>query len=158
MAIELIRRLFRGKAREAGNGKRLLIATEDNAEAEILSIYARQLGYQSVVCNDVAAVVQHLRKDRYKGMLMDLHLGGRNNGFRLLRELRNDAKLKALPVAFVAEKARRGDSQRIRNHVKGTAILRRPFSPATIRKALYKAAHNGESEVGREPARKPVGV
>ena len=76
-------------------------ATEDKAEAEMLSLYARQIGYAPVVCKDVASVLQQLRRQRFKGMLMDLHLGGKNSGFRFIRELRSDSKLKALPVAFV---------------------------------------------------------
>lgn len=101
-----------------------------------------KLGFDAVVeCADGAEALDCLRSDEITLVISDWQMEPMD-GLALLREMRSDTRLKALPFILVSGEATPALHERA-NAAGASLILSKPFGPETLRAALAGLGHSG---------------
>lgn len=99
-----------------------------------------KLGFESVVaCADGVAALDCLKGNDITLVISDWQMEPMD-GLALLREVRNDARLKALPFILVSGEATPALHERA-NAAGASLILSKPFGPEVLRDALAGLGH-----------------
>ena len=99
---------------ESGSGAHqvdVLIIDDDAAGNRLLRRSISTWGYSVDVCEDPDQALEQIRRRRPGGILLDIHMPGKN-GFALLREIRADAALCHIPVAMISSDPHRKEALR----------------------------------------------
>lgn len=100
-----------------------------------------KLGFESVVaCADGVAALDCLKSDDITLVISDWQMEPMD-GLTLLREVRNDVRLKALPFILVSGEATPALHERA-NAAGASLILSKPFGPEVLRDALAGLGHS----------------
>lgn len=101
-----------------------------------------KLGFESVIaCADGVQALDHLRTSDITLVISDWQMEPMD-GLALLREVRRDARLKALPFILVSGEATPALHEHA-NAAGASLILSKPFGPDTLREALAGLGHSG---------------
>ena len=88
--------------------KTVLVAEDEPSIVVSLTFVLERAGFEVVVENDGAAVVDAAAARRPNAMILDAMLPGRD-GYEILRLLRADPRTKALPVLMLTAKGQKED-------------------------------------------------
>ena len=102
--VHLPRAVAKGRslpAREVLAGKRVLVVDDDRDVTELISSRLRGAGVVTDVAHDGIQALDRLRAQRYDALTLDIMLPGMS-GLEVLRTLRADRELAALPVVVVS--------------------------------------------------------
>jgi PAS domain S-box-containing protein len=129
----------------ASGRDRILVCEDDPDIAKLLVLMLQQDGYDVDIAHDAAEARRWLTQRRYSAMTLDLILPGQD-GLSLLRELREDAASRHLPVVVVSARAEEG-----RDQLNGGAIgvidwLIKPIDQDRLMDAVRNAARGATSE------------
>lgn len=101
-----------------------------------------KLGFDTVIeCADGVQALDCLKNDEITLVISDWQMEPMD-GLALLREVRNDARLKSLPFILVSGEATPGLHERA-NAAGASLILSKPFGPEILRAALAGLGYSG---------------
>jgi DNA-binding response OmpR family regulator len=105
---------------------RVLIAEDEPHIVESLSFMLRRAGYDVASVQDGEAALTELRAHRTDLMILDLMLP-RRNGFEVLKMVKADSALSAMPVLILTAKGQPQD-RRLAEEIGVDAFMTKPFS------------------------------
>jgi DNA-binding response OmpR family regulator len=109
---------------------RVLIAEDEPSIVESLAFLLRRAGYDVASVLDGEAAIASLRADRPDLLILDLMLP-RRNGFEVLKTVRSQPALAALPVLVLTAKGQPQDRQ-LAEQIGVDAFMTKPFSNREI--------------------------
>ncbi len=107
-------------------GARILIAEDEPNIAESLGFILGRAGHDVTTVPDGEAALHTLRRGLPDLLILDIMLPGLN-GFEVLKAIKADARLQALPVIVLTAKAQQHDREAAA-HLGAAAYLTKPFS------------------------------
>jgi DNA-binding response OmpR family regulator len=117
---------------------RVLIAEDEPHIVESLTFLLRRAGYDVASVLDGEAALAHLRTQPPHLMILDLMLPGRN-GFEVLKAVKADPALRAVPVLVLTAKGQPQD-RRLAEEIGVEAFMTKPFSNREIVEAVRRLA------------------
>lgn len=109
---------------------RILIIEDEANIVESLDFILRRAGFEVEVATDGAKALDRVRRERFGAIILDVMLPGMN-GFDVLRAIRADRALAALPVIVVTAKGQAND-RKMAEAIGASAFITKPFSNADI--------------------------
>jgi DNA-binding response OmpR family regulator len=109
---------------------RILIVEDEPSILESLGFILQRAGFEVDTATDGTDALNRLRRQTYSGLILDIMLPGMN-GFDVLRAVRADKALVALPVIVLTAKGQAND-RRTAEAIGATAFITKPFSNAEI--------------------------
>ena len=120
---------------------RVLIVEDEPNIVESLSFVLRRGGYEVASVLDGAAALAHLRSTPTDLLILDLMLPGLN-GFEVLKQIKSDPTLEALPVLILTAKGQSQD-RRLAEEIGTDAFMTKPFSNRELMEAVRRLAGGG---------------
>ena len=105
---------------------RVLIAEDEANISESLSFILSREGHEVSTVADGEAALLQLRKSLPDLLILDVMLPGRN-GFEVLKAIKADARLQALPVIVLTAKTQQRDREMAQS-IGASAYLTKPFA------------------------------
>lgn len=105
---------------------RVLITEDEPNIVESLTFILTRAGYEVVAVTDGEAAMQRLRAERPDLMILDLMIP-KLNGFEVLKRVKGDPALAALPVLVLSAKGQAHDRQ-LAEEIGADAFVTKPFS------------------------------
>lgn len=125
------------------NAPRILICEDDRDIAALLSMMLQQAGYATDIAHSLAEARQLLDQHDYRAMTLDL-MWPNEDGSAFIRELRNHARTRSLPIVVVSACA--NDEQMINNADTDVVDwLPKPIDQQRLLTALRQAARRTTS-------------
>jgi signal transduction histidine kinase/CheY-like chemotaxis protein len=90
-----------GGAREALRGKRVLVIDDEPAIARLISQRLEPFEVEAVIANSGSDALRRMRDEQFDAVTLDILMPGMS-GFEVLRQLRADPQLRAVPVVVVS--------------------------------------------------------
>lgn len=115
---------------------RVLIAEDEPSIVESLAFLLRRAGHEVTTVLDGDAAIASLLVDRPDVMILDLMLP-RRNGFEVLKLVRSQPLLAALPVLVLTAKGQPQD-RRLAEQIGADAFMTKPFSNREIVDAVRR--------------------
>ncbi|HEU4986278.1 MAG TPA: response regulator [Rhizobiaceae bacterium] len=109
---------------------RILIIEDEANIVESLDFILRRAGFEVEVATDGAKALDRVRRERFGAIILDVMLPGMN-GFDVLRAIRADRALAALPVIVLTAKGQAND-RKMAEAIGASAFITKPFSNADI--------------------------
>ncbi len=106
---------------------KILIVDDDKATATLLRTLFEIEGLEGVVCSHADDVIADVRREKPDMILMDAHLAGVDS-LNILREIKADPAMRAIPVVMVSGMDRSREFQ----PVGAAAYVIKPFKPAEL--------------------------
>lgn len=107
-------------------GIRVLMAEDEANIAEALRFVLGREGFEVACVEDGRSVLRRLRSDLPDLLILDVMLPGMS-GFEVLKQVRADASLDALPVVILTAKTQAQDRQ-LAKDLGAQAYIAKPFS------------------------------
>jgi DNA-binding response OmpR family regulator len=120
---------------------RVLITEDEPNIAESLTFILNREGYEVSTAPDGEAALQRLRSDPPDLMILDIMLP-RLNGFEVLKQMKADPALNALPVMILTAKGQAHD-RRMAEEIGASAFITKPFSNRDIIEQVGRLARAG---------------
>jgi DNA-binding response OmpR family regulator len=120
---------------------RVLITEDEPNIAESLTFILNREGYDVYTVFDGEAALQRLRSDPPDIMILDVMLP-KLNGFEVLKLVKADPTLKALPVMILTAKGQAHD-RRMAEEIGASAFITKPFSNRDIIEQVGRLARAG---------------
>jgi DNA-binding response OmpR family regulator len=120
---------------------RVLITEDEPNIAESLTFILNREGYDVSTVLDGEAALQRLRSDPPDIMILDVMLP-KLNGFEVLKLVKADPTLKALPVMILTAKGQAHD-RRMAEEIGASAFITKPFSNRDIIEQVGRLARAG---------------
>jgi two-component system chemotaxis response regulator CheY len=119
------------------SGLKFLVVDDFSTMRRIVRNLLKELGYQNIEeAEDGQEALLKLRAARFDFVVSDLNMPNMN-GFELLRQIRADAALKALPVLLVTAESKREDIITAAQ-AGASGYIVKPFTKATLEEKLAK--------------------
>jgi DNA-binding response OmpR family regulator len=118
--------------------KKVLIAEDDPNIVESLSFVLNRDGFEVSAALDGEAALRRLRSDPPDVMILDVMLPKRN-GFELLKLVKSDPALRALPVIVLTAKGQPQD-RRMAESLGAESFMTKPFSNTEVVQAVRRLA------------------
>ena len=109
---------------------RILIVEDEPNIAASLTFILRRAGFEVDAVIDGVEALDRMRRQSFSALILDLMLPGMN-GFDVLRAIRADAALAALPVIVLTAKGQAND-RRMAEESGASAFITKPFSNAEV--------------------------
>ena len=109
---------------------RILIVEDDPNIGESLDFILRRADFDVELITDGAVALDRIRHQAYAVVILDIMLPGMN-GFDLLRAVRADKQLAAIPVIVLTAKGQAND-RRTAETIGANVFITKPFSNAEI--------------------------
>lgn len=109
---------------------RLLIVEDEPNIVESLRFILEQASFDVVTVSDGSKAVETMRAQPFAAIILDVMLPG-TNGMDILKIIRGDVHLKALPVIVLTAKGQARDRQAA-EELGATAFITKPFSNAEV--------------------------
>jgi signal transduction histidine kinase/CheY-like chemotaxis protein len=90
---------------------RILLAEDDQINAEIFIQFLESLSYQVILAKDGREAVNRCREERPALILMDIQMPGMN-GLEAIQEIRSDSRFDDIPIIALTALAMAGDQER----------------------------------------------
>jgi len=116
--------------------KRILIADDKATSRELVRIVLEKDGYAVAEAADGIEALHHAREWKPDLIILDLHMPGLD-GFGVIREIRRDEQLAALPVMALTASAMQGDRERALA-AGFTGYIAKPIPLKTLRKEVER--------------------
>ena len=120
---------------------RVLLTEDEPNLAESLTFILNREGYDVSTVFDGEAALQRLRSDPPDIMILDVMLP-KLNGFEVLKLVKADPALKALPVMILTAKGQTHD-RRMAEEIGASAFITKPFSNRDIIEQVGRLARAG---------------
>jgi DNA-binding response OmpR family regulator len=120
---------------------RVLITEDEPNIAESLTFILNREGYDVSTVFDGEAALQRLRSDPPDIMILDVMLP-KLNGFEVLKLVKADPALQALPVVILTAKGQAHD-RRMAEEIGASAFITKPFSNRDIVEQVGRLARAG---------------
>jgi len=111
--------------------KRILIVEDKATSRELLRTVLEQQGYAVEEASDGEEALRKIREQPPDLVLLDLQIPTRN-GYDVVREVRQDPRLQAVPVVAVTASAMQGDREKVLA-AGFTAYIAKPVSLVQLR-------------------------
>jgi Response regulators consisting of a CheY-like receiver domain and a winged-helix DNA-binding domain len=126
---------FNGKvAPEEEGGSKLptdiLIAEDEPSILEALSFVLQRAGWTVQSVTDGEAVMQAVRRMRPRVLVLDVMMP-KKSGFEVLKQIRADASLRALPVLVLTAKGQQQD-KRVAEELGADRFITKPYSNVDV--------------------------
>ena len=119
------------------NEMKILIVDDFSTMRRIVRNLLKEIGYANAdEAEDGSDALAKLRSDRYDLVVTDVNMPNKN-GFELLREIRADPALKALPVLLVTAEAKKEDIV-MAAQAGASGYIVKPFTKATLEEKMQK--------------------
>ncbi|HEY1328108.1 MAG TPA: chemotaxis response regulator CheY [Casimicrobiaceae bacterium] len=116
---------------------RILIVDDFGTMRRILRNLLKEIGYiNTEEAEDGQSALSRLRAERYDFVVSDVNMPNMN-GFELLRQIRADATLRALPVLLVTAEAKKEDIV-MAAQAGASGYIVKPFTKATLEEKIQK--------------------
>ena len=109
---------------------RILVAEDEPSIAQSLDFILRRADFDVDLVSDGAVALDMIRRGSYRAVILDIMLPGMN-GFDVLRAVRADARLAALPIVVLTAKGQASD-RKTAEIIGASAFITKPFSNAEI--------------------------
>lgn len=109
---------------------RILIVEDDPNIGESLDFILRRAEFDVELVTDGAVALDRIRHQAYAAVILDIMLPGMN-GFDLLRAVRADQQLAAVPIIVLTAKGQEND-RRTAEAIGASVFITKPFSNAEI--------------------------
>ena len=119
-------------------GTRVLIAEDDPNIVESLTFVLSRAGFDVSAALDGEEALRRLHGDRPDLMILDLMLPGRN-GFEVLKLVKSDPLLRAMPVIVLTAKGQPQD-RRMAERLGVEGFMTKPFSNTEVVQAVQRLA------------------
>jgi two-component system phosphate regulon sensor histidine kinase PhoR len=139
-------------ALEPVRGRRVLIVDDERDIAELIARQLQPLRVQPTIVTDPREALRKLRTDGYDAVTLDL-LMPHMDGLDVLRAIRSDERLRAMPVVFVSVSSGRAE-------LAGERVVAKPIDADELRRVVGAAVRAGRSRVlvvGRDELRPVLG-
>lgn len=123
---------------------RILIVEDEPNIVESLSFILRRAGFEVDTVTDGAEALDRVRRHTLSVLILDIMLPGMN-GFDVLKAIRSDQALAALPVVVLTAKGQ-ADDRRTAEALGASAFITKPFSNAEV---VERVSHLVGGVVGR---------
>jgi signal transduction histidine kinase/CheY-like chemotaxis protein/HAMP domain-containing protein len=136
------------RALDAIRGRRVLVVDDEREIAELIAGQLTPLEVQAEIATSGPDALARLRAEHFDAVTLDI-LMPEMDGFDVLREIRADVRLQALPIVFVSVFSDRED-------LLGEWVVSKPIDADELRHVLGTAVAAGRSRVlvvGREELR-----
>jgi DNA-binding response OmpR family regulator len=120
---------------------RILIVEDEPSILESLGLIMQRAGLELDTATDGTDAHKRQRRQTYSGLILDIMLPGMN-GFDVLRAVRADKALAALPVIVLTAKGQAND-RRTAEAIGATAFITKPFSNAEIVERVAQLTQGG---------------
>lgn len=110
--------------------KRILLVEDEPNIVESLRFILEQSGFAVDVVSDGSIALARVSTDSPDAVVLDIMLPGMN-GFDVLRAIRGDPKLAALPVIVLTAKGQPND-RKLAETIGATAFITKPYSNAEV--------------------------
>lgn len=120
---------------------RVLIAEDEANIAESLRFILGREGFQVTCVADGESALRRLRAERPQVLVLDVMLPG-VNGFEVLKQVRADPDLQALPVLVLTAKTQAAD-RLVAEEVGANAYMTKPFSNRDVVEQLRRLVKAG---------------
>jgi DNA-binding response OmpR family regulator len=117
---------------------RILIVEDEPNIVESLSFILRRAGFDVETATDGAQALDRVRRQPFSALVLDIMLPGMN-GFDVLKAIRADRALAALPVIVLTAKGQ-ADDRRTAEAMGASAFITKPFSNAEVVKHVSRLA------------------
>jgi DNA-binding response OmpR family regulator len=118
-----------GKQMGMSKGRILIVEDEPNI-VESLSFILRRAGFEVDTVTNGAEALDRVRRQALSVLILDIMLPGMN-GFDVLKAIRSDRALAALPVVVLTAKGQ-ADDRRTAEALGASAFITKPFSNAEV--------------------------
>lgn len=108
----------------------VLIAEDEPSILESLDFILRRAGWSIDSVTDGEAVLESVRRNRPRVLVLDVMLP-RRSGFDVLKQLRADAETRTLPILILTAKGQQQD-RRIAEELGADAFVTKPYSNAEV--------------------------
>jgi two-component system, chemotaxis family, chemotaxis protein CheY len=116
---------------------KILIVDDFGTMRRILRNLLKEIGYtQAEEAEDGTGALAKLRAERFDFVVTDVNMPNMN-GFELLRQIRADPALKALPVLLVTAEAKKDDIV-MAAQAGASGYIVKPFTKATLEEKMQK--------------------
>ena len=116
---------------------RFLVVDDFSTMRRIVRNLLKEIGHSNVdEAEDGQAALNKLKANTFDFVVSDINMPNMN-GFELLRQIRQDASLKALPVLLVTAEAKREDII-MAAQIGASGYIVKPFTKATLEDKLTK--------------------
>lgn len=112
------------------NKARILIVEDEPNIVESLSFILRRAGFDVDTVTDGAEALDRVRRQSFSALILDIMLPGMN-GFDVLRAIRAEPALAALPVVVLTAKGQAND-RRMAEAIGASAFITKPFSNSEV--------------------------
>lgn len=109
---------------------RILIVEDESNISESLSFILRRADFDVDTVTDGAEALDRLRRVSFGAVILDIMLPGMN-GFDVLRAIRADRAIAALPVIVLTAKGQAND-RKMAEAIGASAFVTKPFSNAEV--------------------------
>ncbi len=116
--------------------KKILVADDKASSRELMRTMLEHAGYEICEAVDGEEAVEVARATSPDLILLDIHMP-KLDGYGAVREMRNDAKLKDLPIIALTASAMHTDRDRVLK-AGFTAYITKPVSLAVLRAELER--------------------
>ena len=117
---------------------RILIAEDDPNIVESLSFVLSRAGFDVSAALDGEEALRRLHAERPDLMILDVMLPGRN-GFEVLKVVKSDPRLRAMPVIVLTAKGQPQD-RRMAESLGVEGFMTKPFSNTEVVQAVQRLA------------------
>ena len=124
---------------EVIRGRRILIVDDEPEVAALIAGQLAPLDVRATVAHSGRAALDALRAGRFDAITLDILMPG-TDGFAVLREIRADPELRAIPILFVSVFAQRQE-------LAGEWRVNKPIDADELRDVLAAAVRAGRSRV-----------
>jgi signal transduction histidine kinase len=128
-----------GPSLEVIRGRRILIVDDEPEIAALVADQLAALDIRATIATDGASALAHLRSEHYDAITLDIVMPGMD-GFEVLRQIRADNELRAIPILFVSVFAGRRE-------LAGEWTVGKPIDADELRDVLAAAVRAGRSRV-----------
>jgi DNA-binding response OmpR family regulator len=125
---------------ETSTARKVLIAEDDANIVESLSFVLGRAGFEVGTALDGDEVLRRLRVDPFDVLVLDLMLPKRN-GFEVLKAIKAEPALRALPVLVLTAKGQPQD-RRLVEAIGAEAFMAKPFSNTDLVDAVRHLARS----------------
>ncbi len=128
-----------GPSLEVIRGRRILIVDDEPEIAALVADQLAPLDVRATIATDGESALAHLRSGHYDAITLDILMPGMD-GFEVLRQIRADHELRAIPILFVSVFAGRRE-------LAGEWTVGKPIDADELRDVLAAAVRAGRSRV-----------
>ena len=121
---------------------RILIVEDEPNIGESLSFILRKAGFDVDVVADGAEALDRLRRESFAAVILDLMLPGLN-GLEVLKRVRHDHHLAALPVMVLTARGQAAD-RRTAEAIGASVFVTKPFSNSEVVDHIRRLTAGGD--------------